>query len=783
MDNKVILKILFLCLFACPVYANTDNYVFDDRLIDNYQKAFDLNESGNYLEAYRQICAVDRSVNAVLAEQGGTAGALSDAEFEYPYWRITQSNAEIAYMLGVHTVMRTISEELHETVSQRSWDNTAEVRARKEALLANLAKIDGGIYYLTEKYDSAEMAWTKALRLNSYEHRFVCAVRDEMAQLYYKQGFYEKALAQLDTIMANPLYNGILRESEAEEKKKEIQMQRAICLARLGKYAEALDIIEPILIYYKNNGLEREYTESLRKKAKVLMLQYDSTDEYNPLAQYCYQEYFIRIKDFIDSHFVRMNESEREQYWMAEQPFVIDCFRLEDKDPELLYDVVLFSKAVLLQMGRDFDEKMGVEQLRKTLAAMRVSWRDVQKKMPASSCAIEFISYEKKGRGYMGAIVLGKEYDKPVFIEIAAVDEIVNKKLGCGAVVKDVFSATKDTVQINSLYNDEQLKNIVWNDKLIDAIGKSEFVYFAVDGIFHQLAIEYLVPQSLETKRFYRLTSTRLLVERHRKTNTSEMLMCGGVDYMITQDSVRTGNNDELAYSLMSSLQMNLPPLPGSLAEIDSIKSIRGGHVSDYVACADSATEATLRVLLQEYPNVLISTHGYFAEASSIGTDIRPAFADTQLSKSCLFLSGSEGNMKNNQFDSSQYDGILSAREIAQMDLSHVDVVVLSACMSGLGYITPDGVFGLQRGLKSAGVKSVIASLWEVDDEATALLMKYLYMNLEAGMSLYDAFSMARQSLKNTRITQCYYNFVRVKSFDKPSLFNAFILIDGLELY
>lgn len=158
MYNNVILKILFLCLFACPVYANTDNYVFDDELINEYQKAFDLNEAGNYLKAYKQICAVDRSVNAVLAERGGTISVLSDAEFEYPYWHVKQSKAEIAYMLGVHTVMKVISEELNKAVSQRSWDGTAELKARKDALLANLAKIDGGIYYLTEKYDSAEMA-------------------------------------------------------------------------------------------------------------------------------------------------------------------------------------------------------------------------------------------------------------------------------------------------------------------------------------------------------------------------------------------------------------------------------------------------------------------------------------------------------------------------------------------------------------------------------------------------------------------------------------------------
>ena len=72
-------------------------------------------------------------------------------------------------------------------------------------------------------------------------------------------------------------------------------------------------------------------------------------------------------------------------------------------------------------------------------------------------------------------------------------------------------------------------------------------------------------------------------------------------------------------------------------------------------------------------------------------------------------------------------DGILTSAEIASLDLSGTDVVVLSACNSALGEITSEGVWGLQRAFKQAGVQTVVMSLWQVDDEATAVFMQYFY--------------------------------------------------------
>lgn len=89
-------------------------------------------------------------------------------------------------------------------------------------------------------------------------------------------------------------------------------------------------------------------------------------------------------------------------------------------------------------------------------------------------------------------------------------------------------------------------------------------------------------------------------------------------------------------------------------------------------------------------------------------------------------------------------DGLLSARELCDIDLTGTELVVLSACQTAQGVVSDEGPAGLVRGLKRAGVKTVIATLWSVDDKATALFMKALYENWKVKNRICMSHSVRR---------------------------------------
>lgn len=95
-------------------------------------------------------------------------------------------------------------------------------------------------------------------------------------------------------------------------------------------------------------------------------------------------------------------------------------------------------------------------------------------------------------------------------------------------------------------------------------------------------------------------------------------------------------------------------------------------------------------------------------------------------------------------------DGILTAYEVANMNLTNTELVVLSACPTGLGEIdSNEGDYGLQRAFKMAGVKHLIMSLWKVDDAATRDLMIQFYDNWKGqGMNIHDAFKDAQNQIR-----------------------------------
>ena len=187
-----------------------------------------------------------------------------------------------------------------------------------------------------------------------------------------------------------------------------------------------------------------------------------------------------------------------------------------------------------------------------------------------------------------------------------------------------------------------------------------------------------------------------------------------------------------------------------------------------------AGTEESFKALSGKHtPIIHIATHGFFfkdEEAQTknyfqqFGFQETSIKEDNSLKRSGLVLAGGQRAWLGETIPDQVEDGILLAEEIVTMDLSGTDLVVLSACETGLGEITSEGVFGLQRAFKKAGVQTLVMSLWKVSDEATALMMRTFYENLLADKSKREAFSIAQQTVK--------------AKYDSPYYWASFIMLD-----
>ena len=186
-----------------------------------------------------------------------------------------------------------------------------------------------------------------------------------------------------------------------------------------------------------------------------------------------------------------------------------------------------------------------------------------------------------------------------------------------------------------------------------------------------------------------------------------------------------------------------LPSLPGAEQEALAIAPL----LKTKAIIGKDATKTAIVQLMPKARIIHLATHGLLDEIQGIGSAIAlapdPPFP--------LSKGGQEGG-----------DGLLTAEEILNLKLN-ADLVVLSACNTGRGRITGDGVIGLSRALISAGVPSVIVSLWSVPDAPTAELMTEFYQNLQKNP---DKAQALRQAMLTT-----------MKEHPNPKDWAAFTLI------
>ena len=603
-------------------------------------------------------------------------------------------------------------------------------------------------------------------------HANAVTLHQELAQLYYKIGNYSMAKEQLDTVFT--YFDGKLAEGVDAYRPSYYNTlsQLAMCNGRLGNYDKALSQIEEAIGDYFKKHKKEGYFEALRKKGKILMLQADSLgNTHYKKAVDCYRQYVNERITAIESEMDGMNESQRGQHWLATHQFLYDCFRLGNRAPEMLYDITLYSKGYLL--AREHHLKTG-----------QTDWKQVRKKLGKKDCAIEFVQYFGRGdKKRLGCLVLRHNSRKPLFIDLFATDSLLSLPLGDLNTVGNAITATKGTVK-NTLYQDTCLARLIWSNRLMTAIGDADRVFFAPDGLLHQWAIEYIIPDS--TKVGCRLSSTRNLVRKPKAPKLESALLCGGIEYNTDIKPV-TRDNDVAAYRYLSPKIDNIKNLPWTLREVDSIFVCRHNPKDTLLVGKVATDEAFLQLLKHNYSVVHLATHGYFRGQIGIFSDVKPLLGDESMSRSGLFFAGSSKTLKNSNFDVTLFDGILSAAELSRLDFSNTDLVVLSACETAMGRLTDDGIYGIQRGLKLGGANAMILSLWDVNDYSANMLMRFFYQELEQQKvkDINTAFLKARQRMKTEKYQIREFDSteliekLKTYTFDTPQHMNPFILIDA----
>jgi CHAT domain-containing protein/Flp pilus assembly protein TadD len=311
---------------------------------------------------------------------------------------------------------------------------------------------------------------------------------------------------------------------------------------------------------------------------------------------------------------------------------------------------------------------------------------------------------------------------------------------------------------------------------LAKALGPARFVYLAPDGDLNRLPFEALVDTQgkylIETYRFAYLSSGRDLLREPVKPAHGTVVFAGP-DFQL-DSSKRLSQAQRVlgkravpltrGQTQTSVRGLGWKPLPGAAAEAGDIQKILGGGPYSPVTCY-LGTEALEEVLkAMPPPRALhLATHGFYLdrdpdtpvlldEPGAAPTRGRLKLMDDPLLRSGIVLAGANAIGDDGATAGSVDDGWVTAGEIAFLNLRGTELVVLSACQTGLGEVrNGEGVYGLRRAFLHAGARTLVTSLFEVPDSETRDLMKRFYTGLQAGQGKLAALHTAQFELLRQR--------------------------------
>ena len=250
--------------------------------------------------------------------------------------------------------------------------------------------------------------------------------------------------------------------------------------------------------------------------------------------------------------------------------------------------------------------------------------------------------------------------------------------------------------------------------------GKKEGTYLIEDVALAVVPVPSVIPEMVKPMKDRLKPSLLVAGDLHYDPEERAAAPLAGEDH---RSAARTGREK---FSPLPATRAELLAVEGSYKEL-----FRGGAATTMKK--SEATKAAVRKALASVRYAHLATHGFFTPEqvkSALSDEGRPRLGEQKepVGWHPLLLSGLALSGANREPKPGEEDGILTALEVSEMDLTKLELAVLSACETGIGKVAGgEGLLGLQRAFQAAGARSVIASLWKVDDHATQRLMTDFY--------------------------------------------------------
>jgi CHAT domain-containing protein len=618
------------------------------------------------------------------------------------------------------------------------------------------------------QYAQSETFYLEAIRLRKMllgeKHPYYSETQNDLALLYMQMGQYKKA---------EPLFlssSGILLQNIAgtftilSEKEK-------------GKYLDYnREIVECNNSYLYNNSkasatiIENNYNLELGFKSLAL------ADTKNMLESIRNNKDTV-VKRIFEQWMVAKNALAK-KYTTVTTSRTADLISLEQE-----------TEALEKELNRKSSTFSSQQK------ALQVSMKDVQHNLEEDEAAVEFIKFKLYNKKWTDSVIYGayivRKHDlAPQFVVLCEKKQLQQLFDSAGntasKLVKSFYRGldvkTKESKLGTNLYK------LIWEpiEPFLKGIKK---ISYSPAGKLYSVAFHALPVDSstilMDKYQLQQYTSTRQISLR---TQNGAVVKPGSIalfgDATFTMDSLQLVKhrnkkeglaiNSTPAYSTKTRGNENgvWVNLPGTAEEIKKIGQLFADNkISTQSFIQESASEDNLKTFTGRSPQVIhVATHGFFLpefkkkNPSAAGKGNVYSLAEDPLLRSGLVFAGGNYAWSGKTPVDGVEDGIATAYEISQLNLSNTELLVLSACETALGDIKgTEGVFGLQRAFKMAGVKKMIVSLWQVPDKETAELMTTFYTYWMKGKTINDSFTQAQADMRKKYSPYYWAAFVLVE--------------------